>query len=173
MGVIVNKDKLSAILGISARTLTEYQKEGMPIEKEGQRGQSNKYDTAKVVEWLVRRANSTAQAIEKAKLRLVLAQAELEELKVLEKKEELIPLERMQYILSNVLGKCRAKILGIPSRITPIIMTHKDPKKVEKVLKDACHEALSELAQNDFEPDTTPKASRAKGVKNTSAAAAS
>ena len=174
MGEIVNKAKLSKILGKSEMTLTTWQKEGMPIRETGaKKGKQNTYDTAEVIGWMLLRSNSTAQAIEKAKLRLVLAQAELEELKVLEKKEELIPLEKMQYIITSVLSKCRAKILGIPSRITPIIMTHKDPKKIEKVLKDACHEALSELANNDIDPDTTPKSSRPNGAKNTRAAAAS
>lgn len=174
MGEIVNKARLSKILGKSEMTLTTWQKEGMPIkETGGKKGKSNNYDTAEVIGWMLLRSNNTAQAIEKAKLRLVLAQAELEELKVLEKKEELIPLEKMQYILTHMLGKFRAKILALPSKLAPRVANEKEPKKVEKILTVACHEVLSELADNDLEPDTTPKSSSSKGVKNPRTAAAS
>lgn len=174
MGEIVNKARLAKILGKTEATLTTWQKEGMPIkETGGKKGKANNYDTAEVIGWMLLRSNSTAQAIEKAKLRLVTAQAELEELKVQEKKEELIPLEKMQYILTTMLGKARAKILALPSRLAPQIANQKEPKRVEKILQGACHEVLNELAYDDLEPDTAPKSSSSKGAKNTRATAAS
>lgn len=56
MGRKVNKAELEQILGLSHTTLTEYQAEGLPIEKRGERGQEHEYDTAAVIEWLVNRA---------------------------------------------------------------------------------------------------------------------
>lgn len=57
MGLQVNKKELAEIVGATERTLTEWQKHSsFPIEHEGQRGQSNIYDTAKVVQWMIQRA---------------------------------------------------------------------------------------------------------------------
>lgn len=172
MGEIVNKAKLAKILGKTEPTLTTWQKEGMPIKKLGERkGQSNTYDTAAVIDWLIKRSSDTNTAMEKAKLRLTEAQAEMEELKVLEKKEELIPLDKMKHLFSGVFASCRARILSMPSRLAPVIATHRDPKKIEKVLKEACAEALSDMANYDPETHDKTAHSRAGNAKGTRAAA--
>jgi len=54
--MIVNKKQLSEIIGRSERTLTEWQEKGMPIQLKSPRGQSNQYDTAKVIEWQIQKA---------------------------------------------------------------------------------------------------------------------
>lgn len=164
MGEIVNKARLAKILGKTEPTLTTWQKEGMPIAKVAERkGQSNTYDTEKVIEWMIRRASDTNTAMERAKLRLTEAQAEMEELRVLEKKEELIPLDKMKHLWADVLASCRARILSMPTRLAPVIATHRDPKKIEKVLKEACTEALSDMA--NYDPETNQKA-EARGARN-------
>lgn len=172
MAEIVNKERLSKILGISARTLTEYQKEGMPIEKEGKRGQSNTYDTAKVIEWLVKRAADSTGEMDKAKLRLAIAQANKAELEVEEMQGDLIPLEKMKAMWAGVLATCRARILSMPTRLAPVLINTKDPKKVEKVVRDACHEALNELAAYDPEANKERKADGARSRKRTRASTA-
>lgn len=52
-GKIVNKVELSEILGIADRTITTYQKNGLPIEIDGVRGQSNSYNTKDVIDWFI------------------------------------------------------------------------------------------------------------------------
>jgi len=53
--MLVNKKELAAILGKSERTLTQWQKlPNFPIVRDSSRGQSNEYDTEKVIAWLVR-----------------------------------------------------------------------------------------------------------------------
>lgn len=173
MGEILNKQRLSKILGKSERTLTEWQKEGMPIETQGERGQSNTYDTEKVIDWMLTRSNSNAKRLEEANLRIALSNAELAEIRVQEKREELIPLDKMKYMWANVLATFRARVLSMPTRLTPIIITHKDPKKIERLLKDACHEALNELSEYAPETDKERKTGRARSPKNGGTAAAS
>ncbi len=169
MGEIVNKVRLAKILGKSERTLTEWQKEGMPTKKKGARGQSNTYDTAKVIEWLIKKESDAITKMDAAKLRLVEAQAELEELKVAEKKEELIPIDKMKLLWSGVLGTFRQRIQSLPSRLTPLIIIQNDPKKIEKVIKDGCNEALNELAMYDPEAYEKAKPGRAGGAKGSRA----
>lgn len=173
MGEIVNKAKLAAILGYSERHLTKLQKEGMPTEKTGTRGEKNEYDTAKVIAWIIKRESDAITKMDAAKLRLVEAQADLEELRVAEKREELISITQMKLMWAGVLGTFRQRIQSLPTRLTPQIIIQKDPKKIEKIIKDGCNEALNELALYDPEAHEKAAASRtgsAKGSRATTAA---
>ena len=48
--MIVTKSELAEILGVSERTLSTWQQEGLPIEN--QQHQGNTYHTVKVIDWL-------------------------------------------------------------------------------------------------------------------------
>lgn len=54
-GIEVNKARLSEILGYSQRSLTTWQKLGMPVVGKGVRGSSHRYNTAEVIAWMIRR----------------------------------------------------------------------------------------------------------------------
>ncbi|MAR56943.1 MAG: hypothetical protein CMM93_07145 [Rickettsiales bacterium] len=152
MGEIVNKKSLAKILGRTERTLTEWQKEGMPIKKNGARGQSNTYDTEHVIDWMIKRASDTDSEMERARIRLTSAQADKTELEVEELRGNLITLDNMKGLWANVLATFRSRILSIPNRLTPQLAAVRDPKKIDVLLKDALYEALNELA--NYDPDT-------------------
>ena len=132
----------------------------MPIEKTGTRGQSNTYDTEKVIAWLVKRATDTDGEMDRAKLRLTLAQARNAELDADQKEGSLISLDDMKALWGNVLAAFRARILSLPSRLTPQIAGLRDPKKIDKIMKDSLHEALNELAEYDPASNTKSKTGR-------------
>lgn len=50
-GQIVNKRELAELLDVSEVTLTEWQKEGMPVVELGGPGVPGRYDTADVIRW--------------------------------------------------------------------------------------------------------------------------
>src|SRR3990172_13341229 len=54
--MIVNKHQLADVMGVSERTLSEWQEDGLPIKSVGGRGMENQYETAEVIEWRVQRA---------------------------------------------------------------------------------------------------------------------
>ncbi|AKA25495.1 terminase small subunit [Pseudomonas chlororaphis] len=57
MGKTVSKGELGEIVGRDERTLSRWQKEGMPVIEFGVgRGNENQYDTQAVIEWLMRQA---------------------------------------------------------------------------------------------------------------------
>jgi terminase small subunit / prophage DNA-packing protein len=155
MGEKVNKQRLQAILGKDHKTLLKWQKEGMPIHKEGARGKSHTFDTEVVIDWLIARASGKDQ-LEQARIRLTIAQAMKAELEIEEYLGNLINLDKMKHLWAGVLASCRARILSLPSRLAPVVATHRDPKKIEKVLKEACDEALTDLA--NYDPETNDKA---------------
>lgn len=52
VGKVVNKRELAEIMGVSQRTVSEWQGKGMPVALfADKRGLENQYDTAAVVEW--------------------------------------------------------------------------------------------------------------------------
>lgn len=156
MGEIVNKQRLQAILGKDHKTILKWQKEGLPIEKEGKRGESTLFNTEKVIDWMVKRASATDAELERARIRSINATAEKTELEVEEMKGNLIALDEMKGMWAKVLGAFRARVLSMPSRLTPQLAAVRDPKKIEKLLKDTCYEALTELSE--YEPENNPKA---------------
>jgi phage terminase Nu1 subunit (DNA packaging protein) len=104
-GKIVNKSELAEILGISERTLTSYQKSGLPIEVEGGRGNSHQYDTKEVIDWFIdwrlKKLSSQKSDVQEMYLfeaeraRLTFHQANREALKEEEEKGTLIPAEHV------------------------------------------------------------------------------
>jgi phage terminase Nu1 subunit (DNA packaging protein) len=104
-GKIVNKSELAEILGISERTLTSYQKNGLPIEIEGGRGNSHQYDTKEVIDWFIdwrlkklggpNTDNGEKYNFEEERARLTFHQANREALKEEEEKGSLIPAEHV------------------------------------------------------------------------------
>ena len=54
MGKQVKKAELAEIIGVSERTLTTWQKNGMPISYDGRRGEANLYDTENVIAWRIK-----------------------------------------------------------------------------------------------------------------------
>jgi phage terminase Nu1 subunit (DNA packaging protein) len=53
MGRIVSKKELAEIVGVSERTLSDWQEKGMPIKVHTSRGLANEYDTSEVFNWRV------------------------------------------------------------------------------------------------------------------------
>jgi phage terminase Nu1 subunit (DNA packaging protein) len=102
-GKIINKVELSEILGIAERTITSYQKNGLPIEIDGGRGQSNSYNTKDVIDWFVdwrlsklSGPRDDAQYIfEEERARLTYHQANREALKEQEERSTLVPAENI------------------------------------------------------------------------------
>jgi len=142
------------------------------MEKSGSRGTANTYDTAAVVDWLIARASGSDE-YDRARIRLTNAQADKVELEVEELHGNLIPLDKMKAMWAGVLGNFRAKILSMPTRLAPLIATQKDPKKIEKIVKDFCNEALNALSEYDPEAHQERKKRRQGSTKDSSTSAAS
>lgn len=159
MGAIVNKQELSEILGKSERTLTTWQKNGMPIAVDGVRGSSNQYDTAKVIEWLISRevgkltvsGDGTVHDYDSERARLTFHQANKTALEESVLKGTLIPAERVESFQCDMVSAFRAKVLAIPTKAAHAILGLDDLSEAQDVLKSFLYEALNELA--DYEPD--------------------
>lgn len=157
MGHLCNKAELASILGKSERTLTTWQKQGLPIHAAGTRGQENLYDTEQVIDWLIRREmekilisdDGEAIVYEVEKARLTKAQANHEELKVEVLKGELIGADVVERVQGGMVSAFRSRCLSLPTKAAPQLVGLPE-SEIESALTDYVYEALEELS--DFDP---------------------
>lgn len=155
---LVNKVELAELLDKSERTLTTWQKNGMPIEMEGRRGAGNKYNVAKVVEWLIRRETSkltvsddgTVHDYEAERARLTHHQANKTELEAQVLKGKLIPSETVERVQGDMVSAFRAKMLSLPTKTAGKVQNLTELAEIEEALRQEVYESLTELS--DYEP---------------------
>lgn len=159
MGKLVQKAELAEILNTSERTLTNWQKLGMPISvKAGKRGHPNLYDTFECILWWAQKEFATpsdgeqsSYDFETERARLTKHQADLADLKVRETRGQLIPAQLVLELCQARAGSVRAKVLAIPSKLRSQ-MPNIDLEVFEE-LDDKVREALQEVADSPV-PDS-------------------
>jgi terminase small subunit / prophage DNA-packing protein len=170
-GRVVDVAELSRYTGYSVSAIETEIKRGAPLQRRGGPGREHKLDTAQFITWLIRkerermigifqqlRAESLGEGSEfggsepesgNYKQRRFAAQAELSEIELAEKRGELVPIEKVMTIFTNLVGIARAQLLVIPTKASPQLAAMKDPKAVYIFLKDVIYDALNELADID------------------------
>lgn len=96
MGKIVNQAELAEILGKSDVTIWEWQKEGLPIAKQGVRGTEHEYDTAAVIAWLEQRAAARAGKTEKPAEREARLRGDVLEIELAQKRGVMVPVTEVE-----------------------------------------------------------------------------
>src|SRR3990172_6651377 len=92
--MIVNKHQMADVMGVSERTLSEWQEDGLPIKSVGGRGMDNQYETAEVIEWRVQRAVA-GKSVMTPRDRRDLADAQLSELELARESRKLVSIEEV------------------------------------------------------------------------------
>ena len=162
MGKTVNKTELSEIIGVSQRTLTTWQKNGMPIAVDGTRGTENLYDTEEIIQWMIHRElqrrisdhggdEAELYDYEMERARLTHHQANIASLDEQVKEGKLIPSEIVETAWVDFVAAFRAKTLSIPTKAAHHFITLSDLNQIQDCLKEHLNEALSELSEYDPE----------------------
>lgn len=141
MANIVNQTELAVIVGVSDVTLWEWQKDGMPILRRGERGQANEYDTAAVFAWRYERGQASVRA-EAPRDALYRAQERLTQIQIAEKERSLVPVEEVEPEYARLITAARQRLLQLPLRFAHLPDVH-------AFVEAAVDEALSELARYD------------------------
>ena len=141
----VNKHDLSEILGISERTLTEWQKDGLPIEYEGERGEANRYDTAKVIAWWIAREVGKVQA-ESPKDRLARLQADKVELDIAKDLGKLIAVEDIEPAWIAMVTDARSFLRAQPERLAHLLELSEGVDAKRDLLVETLDEFLRKLS---------------------------
>lgn len=174
MGRIVNKRDLSDILGVSERTLTEWQRDGLPIVYAGERGESNQYDTEQVIAWWIAREVQKGQT-ESQRDRLARLQADRVAIDIDEKLKRLIPAEMIEPAWAAMVQAARSFLRAEPSRLAHLLEVTEGEEAKRDLLAETFDELLRKLSgyeppDADDEPASNPGA-RAQGVEEDGSAA--
>ena len=154
MGKMVNKTELAEILGKTPQTLTTWQGNGMPFKLAGKRGTSNEYDTAEVIQWMIRRdieklsvnTDGNVYDLEAERSRLTHHQANKTALEEQVLRGDLIPVEKVIAVWSGQLSNMKAKLLSMPSKASPFISPISNIGEIRDYLTNEIYEVLDELA---------------------------
>lgn len=151
--MIVNKAKLSDILGVSERSLTTWASEGMPVDEISVRGASNRYDTAAVIRWMIERETGNDYSAQRT--RLTKEQADKTALDNRRLRGELVATSAVQAQLEREFGAIRSRLLAIPTKLSPQIITCKTLPEAQESLRTLVHECLTDLANFELRDEHT------------------
>lgn len=143
--MIVNKRQLAEILGVSERTITDWQGHGLPIEAIGGRGLDNQYDTAKVIEWRIQRALA-GQKNETGKERLERLQAEDLEMKIDERAGRLVAVADIETMWTSGIVAARAELMTLADRLKDKLDSTYRINADPTIIESEVLQALSKLA---------------------------
>ena len=147
--MIVNRAKLSEIVGIAPQSLDSWIRQGMPfVKKPGEQGDREwQFKTSEVIAWretcLRERLSAGKSAdINEARLRKLDAEAEAAEIELEQRKKSLIRVEDVERGIHELLSNVKTKMLGVPDKLAPYI----NPGTME-ILKNEIHAALEETSK--------------------------
>lgn len=156
MGRVVNQRELSELLGVSSNTIAAWRSEGMPcLATAGKKGESSRYDTEEVFEWVKGRAARTQSTdnidAKYEQARLTKLKADNEALDVALKEGSLIEAAAVADVWERLLGNFRARMLALPAALADELAVLDDPREVQAVLKVTMNQVLEELANTDVD----------------------
>jgi phage terminase Nu1 subunit (DNA packaging protein) len=141
----ISKQDLARTLGVSIATIGAWLQEGMPVHFQGKKGVASEYILEDVMAWVAAK-NSPDESMQEAKLRKECAQASLAELELQKERGELIEITEVATLVAKEYSTIRAKLLGLPSKLSGIIYSLQSQKEVREVLDNAFREILEELS---------------------------
>lgn len=151
----VSAQKLADVIGLDPRRIQQLAKLGVVVKKG-----HGEYDfgasllgLAKYYKGLHEKKEAEQNdPLHAARTRLTESKAELAEIDAALARGDVIHGEIMEKLWTDMVAKMRAKILSMPSRCAPQLEGVGDVKAIHQILKEACHEALTEVADYDPEP---------------------
>jgi terminase small subunit / prophage DNA-packing protein len=150
--MIVNKRGLSDVTGVSERTLTEWQKAGLPIVNVGVRGQENEYETTEVIQWMVNREISRTR-VQTPKDRLDSIRADEIEVRLAERCGQLIDALEAETMWRTVITTARIELLSFVERLKADI-NHKGIDIEDLNIDRSINDVLTRLENpEDFNAD--------------------
>lgn len=141
---VIGQDKIADMMGVAPKTIVEWQESGFPVAVQGGRGVPNEYDAPGCIRWLVDREVRKVQS-ESPKDRLHRLQADDMELRLAEKRAQLVPAAAIEPAMKAAVVAARERIRGEPARIA-VAMEGKDRAARETLLRDLFDEVLGKLA---------------------------
>ncbi|SMC42862.1 Phage DNA packaging protein Nu1 [Fulvimarina manganoxydans] len=153
----VSQIALAELLDVTPKTVRAWERQGCPVEvKSRKRGQPSEYLVADVVRWREQQAalaasgDLSAMDMDEAKRRKLAAEAAMAEIVLDKERGEIAEIATIMGVVGKGLESCRARLLGISSKIAPILAMETDATTAKEIVDDAIHEALNEISGPAF-----------------------
>lgn len=150
MTTTVTREELLNHLNINPDTLTEYQKEGLPIHKKGAGRSKAQYILEDVTDWLDangKKYGQTKESLQEAKTRREIALATMAELELKELEGELVRLSDVTDEFEKQLINVKQKLLVLPSKVAGAVLGMTDINQIKEVIEREIYTALEELSK--------------------------
>jgi len=150
MATSFNIEAIAKLLKLSERRVQQLAKDN--IIPKAERG---KYDLVSsvhgYVDFLKAKAGGdfTAEEVLKNKNKLLKAKAEIAEIEKQKATGELIPKEEVKRTWLELVHKIKQKLLSIPNKVAPVVVTVKNISEIKLILQDKLYEALYEITSDD------------------------
>ena len=178
-GVRMTKQRLSQVTGFSVSWIEKLIAKGAPVYNKGRSGVPQQIDSAEFIGWLIAHEREKAEAKyadiikrmraesgllngegvdadsaammtdEEAKKRLNLAKAKMAEIDLRKRQGEVVEIRKVTTVLDRIVGACRARLLSVPKKISPVVAAENDVHKASVIIEEAIHEGLHELSRLD------------------------
>lgn len=150
----ISLSALAKLLMLSERRIQQLAKEGY-IKQPAKRGEYDIVDAVQGYIKALKTANSTGpKDIQREKLRLVSAQAEIAELKVSEAKGELVETSQVIGAWGEAVQMMKTKMLSIPSKAAQFVRVSKNDSEAKRIMEKYIKTALADLANVEIKATT-------------------
>ena len=146
---IVNKSKLSVLVGVSEETLTRWQKLGLPIAYRAERGYSHQYETGDVIAWIIEHKVGKVRD-ETPKDRLSRLQGDKVEIEIAEKLDNLVPANEVKPAWDAMVTSARAYLQPQADRIAQLVEATEGLDAKRDLLAEEFDDILRHLSE--YEP---------------------
>ena len=147
MGRIVSQQELADLFEFSAKSISLWQRDGLPILLETENGLANQYDTAAVHRWLMARELAKVKG-ESEKDRLARLQGDKIEMELAIARRELVPIKEIDPAWAGVTTSIRQALLSLPARTAPLLAQMDGVDKIRDLLDEMIAETLQKLADD-------------------------
>ena len=147
----LNKAQLAEALGVSVQAVDGWIRRGVPVMERGAKGVPWQFRLADVVEWLNERNSGDSADLAKERALLAREQRLKTNLERRRLEGELVAVDEVESVWSDMVLSMRAKLLGLPTRLAPQLVTMTDRRQIEETIRLVVFEALHELAEDSPE----------------------
>ena len=108
----------------------------------------------------------TAEDVIKNKNKLMKAKAEIAEIEKMKATGELIPKEEVKRTWLELVHKIKQKLLSIPNKVAPVVVTVKSINEIKLILQDKIYEALYEISSDERSVEVSNKSNKTTSASN-------
>ncbi len=108
----------------------------------------------------------TAEDVIKNKNKLMKAKAEIAEIEKMKATGELIPKEEVKSTWLQLVNKVKQKLLSIPNKVAPVVVSVKNTNEIKLILQDKIYEALYEISSDERSVEINNKSNKTTSTFN-------